>query len=135
MSTTELVMEVLRELNASLRKLDRGPASYYFEKMEGYSKTLFERFCPFKVGSRVVMTKDYPCTGGWAGRDKMMVKGAKATVKEVDCRDGVFVMDIVFDNEFYESVNHKGVMTRWDSESTNKHTFAITEEYLVVVDV
>lgn len=120
---------------SSIMKAIRGcSTSFYLERLEDYCKTLFDRFCPFKIGSKVALTKDYPCTGGWVGYDKMMVKGAKATVKDVDCRNGVFVAYIVFDNEFYESKDHLGNLKIYGRDEERKHTFCIDESYLVVID-
>lgn len=75
---------------------------YTVEKLEEYVQGLF-RFSKFKIGDRVQL-KYTPIINdkqawGWLGYKDMLVRGAKATVKEIDYRSGDFRYGLIFDQE------------------------------------
>lgn len=76
---------------------------YEFNKLREYATALFERFAPFKEGDRVVLTKtpkiDKETSWGWMGSKHFLVKGAMATVHDVDYRNGLFFASLYFDDE------------------------------------
>jgi hypothetical protein len=101
---------------------------FHFQKLQGYAHTLFKRFAPFKPGDRVVLKKT-PVIGedqshGWLGSKHFLVAGAKGTVKFVDCYNGVFEADVVFDDETW--IDHEGKQ----HPMQEKKMYTITEEYL-----
>lgn len=63
---------------------------WHLKKVEGYATALFDRFCPFKVGDRVRLTRTPEITTekswGWIGSKHFLMKGALATVADVDYR-------------------------------------------------
>ena len=76
--------------------MSNGPASFYFERMKDYYKGCMKA-SKYKVGNRVKLKETI--TDGWQGRNHFMTKGAKATIKEVDYRDGSYCYYIMFDKE------------------------------------
>lgn len=70
------------------------------EVLESYA-SLFNRFCPYKVGDRVQLIEDLdiPEGHGWYCAKHFLIKGAIATVKDVGYRDDLFSFGLEFDNE------------------------------------
>ena len=102
-----------------------GPASYYFERMKDYYKGCMKA-AKFKKGSRVKLKEDY--TGkdtGWQHCKHFMKKGALATVKEADYRDGKYIYSIMFDNESWlrDSVDFVRLKEPIEMPVKDKHVF------------
>lgn len=94
-----------------LNKIPRCDLEWQMKKLKGYRDALFLHYAPFRAGDRIVLDKDYYIDPveqrGWCGYERMMVRGAMATVKSVDWyqnKDGSggFTIAIVFDNEFHD---------------------------------
>lgn len=81
--------------------------TWHLKKVEGYATALFERFCPFKVGDKVKLTRTPEITEtkawGWMGSKHFLVKGAVATVREIDYRSesNCFEYWLEFDNDSF----------------------------------
>ena len=61
---------------------------------------LMERFCPLKVGDRVMLKhRPDPMPSGWAGSAHFLVRGAIATISSAECTTTGFAFDVVFDDE------------------------------------
>jgi len=88
------IKSALYDLNKGINQLGpHGDLMYYFERNEEIVKAFFKRYCPFKVGELVEITKDikfedYP---GWAWCQGYLKAGDTAEVKSVDFENGVFV--------------------------------------------
>ena len=73
------------------------------EVLQNYA-SLFNRFCPYKVGDRVQLKEDLdiPENSGWYSSKHFLVKGAIATVKTCgDYRNDLFCFGLEFDDESY----------------------------------
>ena len=70
---------------------------------------LFDRFCPYKIGDRVQLTKEPEILSGsgWYGSKHFLIKGAIATVQSHDFRDDNFLFGLVFDEESWVSSDGK----------------------------
>lgn len=66
-------------------------------------RMLFTRFAPFRVGDRVRLTETPEISDkvswGWLGGKHFLVKGALATVREVNVRDDQFLVGLIFDDD------------------------------------
>jgi len=102
---------------------------YFTKRIKEYIEGLFERFCPFRVGDRVVLSKTPIITKekswGWKGSKHFLKKGAAAVIREIDYCRGKFVYGLIFDNE-----------TWWDSTNkiarpiNQKHIYTFSEDYI-----
>ncbi len=81
------------------------------EVLQSYA-SLFNRFCPYKVGDRVQLkeTLDIPEDSGWYSRRHFLIKGAIATVREIGYRNDLFSFGLVFDDESYIHYQSKEVI-------------------------
>lgn len=100
------------------------------EVLQSY-RSMFDRFCPYKIGDRVQLKSSCRIndpTHGWYGCRHFLVKGAKATVRERGYTDGQFTFMIEFDNETW--IDSKGK----ELPVTSKHVFHFGENSLVSVE-
>jgi|GEM_PF-2451748 len=130
--TARAIKEHSEEMRKELSKY--GP-DYYFEKVEGYIKVLFERFAPFKKGDRVILTKTPEInkeeSWGWIGSKHFLVKGAKATVCEVDYYREKFRCSVKFDDDSH--INH--VTQQVELTPPDRRSFySFNEDFLVKID-
>lgn len=98
----EHIDEVLGAV-ASLRKaVNHHENEWHWGKLRMYAAALFDR-APFKVGSRVRMTKtpviNEKEAWGWLGAKHFLVAGAIGTVQAIDFDDGHFCAWVTWDNE------------------------------------
>ena len=73
------------------------------EVLQNYA-SLFNRFCPYKVGDRVQLKEnlDIAQDSGWYNSKHFLVKGAMATVKTCgNYRNELFCFGLEFDDESY----------------------------------
>jgi len=95
------------------------------EVLQSYT-SLFNRFCPYKVGDRVKLTKtlDIPKGNGWYGSKHFLVEGAIATVNNCGYRGDSFSFGLKFDDEtwidMYENIK----------PVTAKHLFYLSENLI-----
>ncbi|MCA6510333.1 MAG: hypothetical protein IM566_04160 [Pseudanabaena sp. M152S2SP2A07QC] len=95
----------LNGINAKINELDKllngGELGFKLEEVLGSYASLFNRFCPYKVGDRVQLIEDLdiPEGHGWYCAKHFLIKGAIATVKDVGYRDDLFSFGLEFDNE------------------------------------
>lgn len=111
-------------LTAVVREADH---TYHWKKLRTYAEALFQR-APFKVGDRVRLTKTPEISEtkswGWLGAKHFLVKGAMATVAEVDFSDGHFEAWLHFDDESWMSsidgkihpVEEKAMYHFWETQ-------------------
>lgn len=93
------------------------------EVLESYA-SLFNRFCPYKIGDRVKLREDLTIrqNSGWYGSRHFLVRGAIATVKTYgDYRQDLFYFGLEFDDESY--INQHGEIRPVGS----KHLFYLSE--------
>ena len=124
--------ETIKKANDMLEKVlevgSNGPLDFYLNKINEYINVLFDRFAPFKVGDRVELIKtpiiNEKESWGWLSSKHFLVKGALATVKDVDYEDGKFIVDVIFDEESW--IDDKGKKRK--IENKDKHTYCISEK-------
>ena len=87
--------------------------------------SLYDRFCPFKIGDRVQLTKYYTKKDtGWEHCKHFLNRGSTGKVVNRGYKEGLFIFDIVFDNESW--IDNDGV----ENKTKDKHTFAFNENWL-----
>lgn len=125
---TTTVGEGLEMIQNGLRRMERGPVSYYLEKLTGYAELLFDRFAPFKPGWRVALVASPKnCNDeddGWYSCRHFLVPGATGTVESIDAGKDGFWVCVVFDRETW--IDREGV----EQPVTQKHTFCLHESML-----
>lgn len=125
----------LNEFYCKIQDLQKAIPSEFGYKLNSvlssYSE-MFSRFCPFKVGDRVRLTKTPAIErgSGWYGSRHFLVEGAIATVKGCDWKKGKFVFDLEFDNESW--VDSEGRIQSIAPE--RRHVFGFGEDWVVSTD-
>lgn len=105
--------------------------NWKIEQLACSYKALFDRFCPYQIGDRVQLIATPVITqtvnNGWWGYRHLLVKGAKATVKERDYRSTSqeFVFQLEFDDD-NSWVDHKGAV----HPSSEKGLFLFSENMM-----
>ncbi|MEW5860061.1 MAG: hypothetical protein AB1861_22180 [Cyanobacteriota bacterium] len=94
-----------------IEALEKSISSEFGYKLKSILKSydsIFNRFCPFEIGDRVVLIKspDFEKAPGWAGYKDFLIEGAIASVTERDYRKERFVFGLQFDNDSW--VDSKG---------------------------
>jgi len=125
--------EQLNKYHQEAEKLiGRYPATYFFEKMRGYAIALFDKYAPFRPGDRVMLTKTPEITAekswGWMGAKHFLVRGALATVYQMDYIDGRFIAGCQFDDDSWISDHDKQLHA-----IVEKGIYTFGEDYLKVV--
>ena len=102
--------------------MSTGPSSYYLEKLMGYYEGCMKA-AKFQVGDRVELKEDY-AGHGWEGQRHFLIKGAKATIHDVDYHEGKYFYDIMFDDESWIGYDKK------INPVKDKHTFCFRQKAL-----
>ena len=91
----------MEKIAEAQRLLERGPSSYYVNEITGAYEYLMDRFAPSKVGDRVMLKEapDLDFNSGWQSSKHFLVRGALATVKNIDCGPKGFAVQVIFDDE------------------------------------
>lgn len=95
--------EKIDQIEKDINDLVGGRYRYKLEFILKTYTSLFDRFCPFKVGDRVQLkttpeiSKDV--AWGWLGAKHFLVEGAIATVVTADYRDDSFEFGLQFDDD------------------------------------
>ena len=94
---------------------------------------LFDRFCPYKIGDRVQLTKEPEIlsSSGLYYFKHFLIKGAIATVESQDFRDGKFRFGLIFDDESWIS-RMDGTITK--AYPAPHHVFGFSEDYLELIN-
>lgn len=97
--------------------------------LESYA-SLFNRFCPYKVGDRVQLKADIevPKGHGWEGSQHFLIKGAIATVKACEYRNDLFCFGIEFNNESWIDMHGEIKL------ASSKHLFYFSERHIEEAD-
>jgi hypothetical protein len=89
--------------------------------------SMYERFCPFGIGDRVILRQsiDFANAPGWRGSQHWLKPGAVGTVRERGYSGSSFTFAVEFDDESWK-----------DSDDvvhpiTDRHTFSFKEHFLV----
>ena len=128
MNTAESYAEFLLEVEAKVKDLQSLLCRDFGYKLETVLTThaqLFHRFCPYKIGDRVQLTRSFEKQHGhgWNASAHFLIEGAIATVINCDFRDGLFVFGLSFDDESW--IDAQGV-----TRPTSNHTFSFSENFI-----
>ena len=130
MSNTLKYVNDLNNIKAKVIELDRllnaGELGFKLnEILESYA-SLFNRFCPYKVGDRVQLKEDLDISqdSGWYSSKHFLIKGEIATVKEVGYRDDLFSFGLVFDHDSWVHYRTGEIIP---TEEDQKHLFYLPE--------
>jgi hypothetical protein len=134
MSNTPKYIGELDDIKAKVAELDRllnaGIGFKLSEVLSSYA-SMFNRFCPYKVGDRVQLRETLNITeGGWYPCRHFLIKGAIATVKECGYRDDSFTFGLVFDDESDIHYRTGEIVPAKDDE---KHLFTLPENKIEAV--
>ena len=99
------------------------------EVVQSYT-SLFNRFCPYKVGDRVQLKADIevPKGHGWKSSQHFLIKGAIATVKACEYRNDLFCFGLEFDNESWIDMHEEIKLV------SLKHLFYFSERHIEKAD-
>lgn len=131
MSAVKRYAEEFIEFYNACKELEKKvPQEFGWKLNEVFSSynSMFDRFCPFKVGDRVELAKT-PIIGedsapGWVGCKHFLIAGAKGVVRERGYCEDHFVFDVEFDNESW--IDKEGKI----APVTLKHVFRFSEKML-----
>jgi len=77
----------IKNLRNTLLNIDNTQLQNLKDLIEKY-ESMFNKYCPFKVGEKVVLTETPEITDtvrwGWRGYKHLLIKGAIATIKSCD---------------------------------------------------
>lgn len=130
MSNTLKYVNDLNNIKAKVNELDRllngGELGFKLSEILESHASLFNRFCPHKVGDRVQLIEDLdiPEDSGWYSSKHFLIKGAIATVKQVGYRDDLFSFGLVFDDESWVHYRTGKIIPTKDDQ---KHLFYLLE--------
>jgi hypothetical protein len=135
MSKFENFTKAMEKIAAAQELLSRGPASYYVTEMTGAYEYLMDKFAPFKDGDKVMLKeRPDPMPSGWSGSAHFLVRGALATVKEIECGPKGFRVDVIFDDESWIredwAAKTKEVVP---TEPESRHMFGFSDSAFVKV--
>jgi hypothetical protein len=127
------VKKALSLIDEGLNVLRRGPADWYVSRLVECYELLLNKYAPFRVGDRVVLTEAPDITErtapGWMHSRHFLVKGAMGVVREVDVCARGFSGAIAFDDESWIDRDGKANPV----EPDRRHVFNLHERLLVRV--
>jgi len=123
--------DIMKELTALSNRIRPGcsPSEWSLDQVMNSFLSIFDRFCPLKIGDRVELVKNLPIeeSSGWYSCRHFLIRGAMGTVEDRGYRDDKFTFDIIFDNETW--IDREGV----EREVDRKHTFSLSEDVLRLI--
>jgi hypothetical protein len=138
MSNTPKYIVDLNNIKAKVTELDRllnaGEIGFKLNEVLSSYASMFDRFCPYKVGDRVQLKEslDIPKGHGWYHCRHFLIKGAIATVKECGYRDGLFSFGLIFDDESDIHYQTGEIIPTGESE---RHLFTLPEDRIEKLDL
>jgi hypothetical protein len=121
-----------QEISKEFNRICGGSFEWATKEIANSYLSMFDRFCPFKVGDRVRLVKDYEVTDkshGWYHCRHFLQKGALSTIITREYENTCFTFQIEFDRETWISSEDK-----IERPVTCKHTFYFREDYLEKVE-
>lgn len=114
-----------------LEKAIPGEFGYKLNSVLSSYNEMFSRFCPFKVGDRIRLTKTPVIEqgSGWYGSRHFLVEGAIATVRNCDWHKGKFVFNLEFDDESW--VDSEGRI--YPIAPERRHMFSFGEDWIAAI--
>ncbi len=135
MNKFENFTKAMEKITEAQNLLQRGPCSYYVNEITGAYEYLMERFCPFKVGDRVMLKHSpYPMPYGWVGSAHFLVSGSIATIHSTECGPTGFVFGVEFDDESWIKRDWTTKIEEFvPVEPSRKHRFSLNENILAKI--
>jgi hypothetical protein len=127
------IKEVKPEIPVHLRRMaEPSNTKFHRERILEQARALFER-SEWQIGKRVQLIKtpkiDRDTSSGWIGSKHFLVKGARATIEDVDFARGGFILALLFDDESWKDSD--GIIhPRKDSE---KHLYHFGEKHVELI--
>lgn len=123
----------IKEITDLIKTLDqkiRNSTGFKIEYVIGSMLSMMDRFCPYKIGDRVQLTKSYVIEDknhGWFWAQHFLVEGAKAKVviRSYDYKVGKFEFYLEFDDETWMSS-----IDGTKHPPCGKHCFRFTEDWI-----
>jgi hypothetical protein len=90
---------------------------------------MFDRFCPFQIGEKVILSKaiDFTKAPSWESSRHFLIEGAIAIIKERDFRNKLFVFGVEFEEDSW--IDTEGDIHQYKPE--DRHLFCISELNLI----
>lgn len=134
MSNVEAYIEDFQKLYSACKDLERKIPSelgWKLGEVLGSYKSLYDRFCPFKIGDRVELAStpniDENNAPSWICCKHFLVKGAKGIVRGRGYYQEQFTFEVEFDNESW--IDQEGKVNLVSER--NKHVFNFSEKTLI----
>ena len=120
------VSKLAEDFQDSLRTAMGGSFSWGVKEVVASYLFMFDRFCPFSVGDRVMLTMTPKVEDtGWEHCGHFLQEGAVGTVVERGYGTNQFTFDVEFDNETW--IDSEG---NYRPVNGDKHTFRFGEKRL-----
>jgi len=128
------IVEASKAFSETLSRACGGSLNYGIDKVVESYLSMYDRFCPFKVGDRVMLSKtpDLSNSPGWQHCEHFLKRGAGAVVQSRGYNNGKFTFNIMFDDESWVN-SHDGVITPITEDK--RHVFGFKEDSLVREDI
>jgi hypothetical protein len=99
--------------------------------LNGYQQ-LFERFCPYQIGDKVLLTKapDFEKAPGWIGSKHFLIPGAIGYIKTRDFRNNSFIFGIEFEDDSF--IDHNGKIHK--IKRAERYLFLLPESELAAAE-
>ena len=120
----------LKDFSDEFDSFGRGNFGFHIEHIAKTHKLLFERFSPYKIGDRVMLTKSFEKNDrntGWHHCAHFLKKGAVGTVRARAYGEKGFTFDIEFDDESYIERTTGNVVK---IKANRRHVFGFSEDKL-----
>jgi hypothetical protein len=118
----------IQDLNHMLSGNEYG---YKLTSVIANHNSLFDRFCPFKIGDRVTLLKTPEISDtvawGWIGSKHFLTEGAIGTIHSVDYYRNLFQFGVQFDDDSWIS-SSDGIVHPTDVD--RRGSFLFSEEWL-----
>lgn len=126
----------IEEIEEDLRRLLTREYRYKLSRILENHQSMFDRFCPFKIGDRIQLTAapeiSDKVSWGWLGSEHFLVPGSVGTIASLDFSKDLFVFGVIFDNESwissFDKVEHYVPLDQ-------RHTFRFNEKCLAPIAI
>jgi len=127
------ISKATKEFSATIATACGGSLNYGIDKVVESYLSMYDRFCPFKEGDRVMLCKtpDLSNAPGWQHCSHFLKRGAGAAVCSRGYHNGKFTFQIIFDDESWVN-SHTGTET--PVEVDKRHQFRFSEDDLIRED-
>lgn len=132
------VREGFALMEQGMRKLNGGPLDYYVTRLMDCYELLLDKYAPFKVGDRVVLTETpyIESESGWYSSKHFLVKGAEGIVREVAANRNGFNAGVEFLNQSWIPTSDslsQGIIKGVPVPLKEPYIYHFNEKYLVKV--